>query len=102
MRNNWHQLAYYAVAAAVAPGGTGACVTSSTCLQVTYHPSNGKQRAVLILAGRALTGQNRTSSALSNWFEGANAGGISPFELRSATLSTNRTFNDRIAVISTN
>jgi hypothetical protein len=102
VRNKWHELAYYAVAAAVAPGGTGACVTSSTCLQVTYHPSNGKQRAVLLLAGRAITGQDRYSSTLSNWFEGANAGGVSPFEVRSATLLTNRTFNDRIAVISTN
>jgi hypothetical protein len=102
VRNEWHNLAYYAVAQAVAPGGTGSCVTSSTCLQVTYHPSNGKQRAVLLLAGRAITGQDRTSIALSNWFEGANAGGVSPFEARSATLLTNKTFNDRIAVLSTN
>jgi len=102
VRNEWHKLAYYAVAAAVAPGGTGTCVTSSTCLHITYHPDDGKQRAVLLLAGRTITGQDRTSSALSNWFEGANAGGVSPFELRSATLLTNRTFNDRIAVISTN
>ena len=102
VRNNWHQLSYYAVAPAVAPGGTGSCVASSTCLQVTYHPSDGKQRAVLVLAGRALTGQDRSSSTLSNWFEGANADGTSPFEARSATLLTNRTFNDRIAVLSTN
>jgi hypothetical protein len=102
VRNGWHNLAYYAVASAVGPGGTGTCVTSSTCLHVTYHPSDGKQRAVLLLAGRAITGQDRNSSTLSNWFEGANAGGVSPFELRSATLLTNQTFNDRIAVISTN
>ena len=50
----------------------------------------------------AITGQDRTSSALSNWFEGANSGGTSPFEMRSATLLTNQTFNDRIAVISSN
>ena len=102
VRNNWHLLSYYAVATAVGPGGAGSCVTGSTCLQVSYHPGNGKQRAVLLLAGSAIAGQNRTSSTLSNWFEGANAGGASPFEVRSATLSTNRTFNDRVAVISTN
>jgi len=102
VRNQWHLLSYYAIAPAVGPGGAGSCVTSSTCLQVTYHPSDGKQRAVLVLAGRAITGQDRSSTTLSNWFEGANADGTSPFEVRSATLSTNRAFNDRIAVISTN
>jgi hypothetical protein len=102
VRNKWHLLSYYAVAADVGPGGAGSCVTGSTCLQVAYHPSNGKQRAVLLLAGSAIAGQNRNSSTLSNWFEGANAGGVSPFELRSSTLVTNRTFNDRIAVLSSN
>ena len=109
LRNKWHLVSYYAVAAGVAPGGSSSCTTASTCLNVTYHVDNngvsddGKQRAILILAGRALSGQTRSgSSALGNWLEGANAGGISPFELRSATLTANRTFNDRIAVLSSN
>ena len=58
------------------------------------------QRAVLILPGQALSGQNRASADLINWFEGSNVNGVSPFEMRSTTLVANRTFNDRIAVLS--
>jgi len=102
-RNNWHQLAYYALASGLAPGGGGSCATSSTCLQVTYHADDGKQRALIVLAGRALSTQTRSGSGvLTNWLEGDNADGGSPFTVRSATLSINRTFNDRVAVIDKN
>lgn len=106
VRNKWHLLSYYAIASAVGPGGSGSCVTSSTCLRVTYHPDDGKQRGIVLLAGRAIGSQDRSSSTLSNWLEGTNAtatGSSSlPFEVRSATLLTNKTFNDRVAVLSSN
>ena len=108
LRNKWHEVAYYAVAPNVTPAGTRSCVTSSTCLQLTYHRDNsgandeGKPRALLIIGGRQLSGQNRPATVLTDLLEGANAGGVSPFELRSSTLLTNRTFNDRFAVIDNN
>jgi hypothetical protein len=109
LRNKWHVVSYYAVAAGMAPGGTNSCATGTTCLNVAYHRNSagvvdaGAQRAILVLAGMPLTGQSRSgSSTLSNWLEGDNANGDNTFEVRSATLLTNRTFNDRVAVISTN
>ena len=64
----------------------------------------GKQRAIIILSGSALAGQARTASpgVLANYLEGANADGTSPFETRSASLPVNRSFNDRVAIISSN
>lgn len=110
VRNKWHLLSYYAIASAVGPGGSGSCVSSpvgsSTCLRVTHHANDGQPRGIIVLAGSVIGSQNRTSSSLEDWFEGANktATGSStqPFEIRSATLLTNKTFNDRIAVISPN
>lgn len=107
-RNKWHEVAYYAVAPNITPAGTRSCVTSSTCLQVNYHvdvnrqADDGKPRAVLIFGGSKLSGQNRPVAVLTDLLEGANAGGASPFEVRSATLTPNRTFNDRFAVIDSN
>ena len=101
-RNKWHEVSYYAVAPGIAPSGARSCTTSSTCLQVTYHPNDGKQRGVIIIAGPKLGTQVRPATAPSHLFEGANADGASPFELRSATLPTNRAFNDHFAVIDSN
>jgi hypothetical protein len=106
IRNKWHLLSYYAITESVGPGGTGSCTSGSDCLRVTHHANDGKQRGIIVLAGRAIGSQDRTSSALSNWFEGANASATgssaNPFEIRSTTLLTNKTFNDRIAVLSSN
>ena len=101
-RNKWHEVSYYAVAPGIAPSGARSCTTSSTCLQVTYHPSDGKQRGVLLIAGPKLGTQVRPATALTDLLEGANADGASPFEVRSASLTINRTFNDRLAVIDSN
>lgn len=108
VRNKWHEVAYYAVAPGFAPSGAKSCTTGGTCLTVNYHTdaSNmvdaGKQRAIVILSGRSLTGTARPNGTLSDWLEGANADGTSPFEVRSSALLPNRTFNDRFAVLSSN
>src|SRR6185295_3570903 len=102
LRNKWHEVSYYAVAPGIAPGGGGSCATAISCLGVTYHPSDGKQRGLILIAGRALGGQVRPPAAVGDLLEGANADGASPFELRSAALQTNRGFNDRVAVIDSN
>jgi hypothetical protein len=102
LRNKWHEVSYYAVAPGIAPGGGGSCTNSTTCLSVAYHPYDGKQRGLILIAGRALGSQARPPVAVSDLLEGANADGASPFETRSATLPINRGFNDRIAVIDSN
>lgn len=102
LRNKWHEVSYYALAGGHAPGGAGSCTTSSTCLQVTYHPQNGKQRALLLFSGRSLTATTRPNGTLADWLEGSNSDGVSPFAVRSPSLAINRTFNDRIAVVDSN
>jgi hypothetical protein len=102
VRNKWHEVSYYAVASGIAPSGARSCATSTTCLQVTYHPNDGKQRGLIVIAGRRLAGQTRPPAAVSDLLEGTNADGDVTFALRSATLIVNRTFNDRIAVIDSN
>ena len=108
LRNKWHEVAYYAVAPDIAPSVAHSCVTGSTCLNVAYHRNGagvidaGAQRAVIVLSGRSLTGATRPNATLTDWLEGANAGGTSPFETRSSTLRINKTFNDRFAVLDSN
>ncbi|MFZ1907998.1 MAG: hypothetical protein WAU52_02845 [Burkholderiales bacterium] len=108
VRNKWYEVAYYAVAPGFSPSGAKSCTNNGTCLTVNYHsdstgtPDAGKQRAIVILSGRTLTGTTRPNGTLSDWLEGANADGTSPFEVRSATLLVNRSFNDRVAVLDSN
>lgn len=122
VRNKWHAVLYYAVAPNVAPSGTRSCVAppgTPSCLSVNYLPSvswdsnplhaSGKQRGLVVIAGRSLLGSARPNGTLSDWLEGSNidvnrflASPYTPFTARSSTLSWNRTFNDRIAVIDSN
>jgi hypothetical protein len=101
-RNKWHEVAYYAAAPNVTPTGPRSCVTGSTCIGVTYHPDDGKHRGLVILSGRTLGGSARPNGSLSDWLEGGNADGASPFAVRSPTLMVNRTFNDHVATIDKN
>lgn len=110
LRNRWHEVAYYAIAPGFAPSSAAkSCVDGTTCLTVAYHRNAagavdaGKQRAIVVLTGRALAGQARPTSNPIDYLEGANAdGNIFGFETRSAALVGNRSFNDRIAVIDSN
>ncbi len=108
LRNKWHETAYYAIAPGFAPGGARTCVDGATCLTVAYHRNSsnmvdsGKQHAAILLSGRSLNNVARPNGTLADWLEGANADGTSPFEMRSASLMTNRAFNDRVAVLSSN
>jgi len=81
-----------------------------TCLQAAYHANKSyasdttKLRGIVVFAGRSLTGATRPNGTLSDWLEGANADGASPFTVRDGSLFFNRPggFNDRIAVIDSN
>lgn len=101
LRNRWHELAYYAVAPGIAPAGGGACVDSVSCLRVTYHPNDGKQRGIVVIGGSRIGAQVRPPLAAADLLEDANADGTSPFALRAPALPV-RTFNDHIAVLDAN
>jgi hypothetical protein len=116
VRNQWHQVSYYAVAQEIAPDGSAACTSpavnsSSDCLTVKYsHTDLGddRNRGLIVIAGRRLNSQAaRPSIDLADWFEGENADFSSAqaariYTTREPGLNINRTFNDRIAVIDRN
>lgn len=107
--NRWHQLIYYAVAEDNSPNGESySCVENQaplpppplpqSCLRLTPADAVGvgKQRAILILAGRSLSGTPRPNGTLIDFVDGENANGDTVF----AKLPANKTFNDRIVVLS--
>jgi hypothetical protein len=103
-RNMWHHVSYYAIARENAPDGSGSC-SSADCLDVRYTVAGSTHRGVMLLAGRRLPGQNaRPNGNFDHWFEGEN--GNDPngrvYTVREPASTVNRTFNDRVAVISKN
>ena len=99
VRNEWYRLLHYATVsgqtASVLPGGTPSCTAGTNCLSVTNLTPAGKQRALLILAGRGLSGQTRPSAAVTNYLELGNATGA--YIQKNVSLAG--TFNDRFIVI---
>lgn len=103
VRNEWYRLLHYATVsgqtAAVLPAGTPGCTTGTNCLTVTnFTPTADNKRGLLILAGRALSGQTRPNGTATNYLEAGNATG--------AYIKKNASpvggFNDRIVVIAEN
>ena len=95
VRNEWYRLVYYAIAAAHAASSPAprAC---SACLQI--KDASGEARALLILAGRSLSGAARPNGMLEDFVEGANADLDLAFEGR----PVNAAFNDRVVVLDAN
>jgi hypothetical protein len=112
-RNEWHRLAYYAVAqghtAATLPAAP-TCTTAVNCITVTNVTPTAAQRAILILAGRSVNGSARPSATLSDYLEFANTtatgSAVAPFERQTVSTANapalKKPFNDRIAVIDSN
>lgn len=99
-KNEWYRQTYYAVSSGYLPGGSGSCTPGSTCLTVnnlsSNYPTSNDKIAVLVFAGRALTG-TRPSSSLADYLEGENqtpADRIFTHRFGSAS-----TFNDRAIVL---
>ena len=90
---NWKDQAFYGFASNLAPdGGFGTSCTYSPCLAVHPPPSTNNKRLIVLLSGRSLPGQTRSTG---NWYrsrylEGDNVSG-SMFWEQSATTGT---FND--------
>ena len=109
VRNQWHRLAYYRIApahAASAPVPRACTETPLTCLDVANLAPPGKQRAILILAGRALAGQSRPSGNVADFLEFGNAASPPAFERQpvSAAIAPalKKPFNDRLIVVDAN
>ena len=109
VRNQWHRLVYYALAPPHAASATTprSCTDAPpTCLDVANVAPAGKQRAILILAGRALAGQGRPSASVADFLEFGNA--ASPAALERQPVSSaiapalKKPFNDRIIVVDSN
>jgi hypothetical protein len=96
--NQWYQQVFYAVAPAMLPGGGGNCGTTPPCLTVNNMSApltNGQ--AILILAGRSLSGAVRPSANLADYLEGENSTPAdSIFEHRSGVPTS---INDRVVVV---
>lgn len=128
VKNNWHHLVYYAFAPKYAADKTYSCNDdapppssgSSNCLTVktVNDPTpTGKQRAILVLTGRAVTTQGlplgtvrtqvRLTGAdrgdLANYFEDEeNSDGDKVFAQNSISKTSNNAFNDRIIIVDSN
>jgi hypothetical protein len=103
-RNGWHELAYYAVSQDNAPSGDGTCAGAS-CLTVNGPTVTMNHRALLVMPGRALAGQDRSAPvALDTWLEvGNSAPADDDFWARgTAATMANRSFNDHIVAIGSN
>jgi hypothetical protein len=107
LRNKWQELTYYAIATNYSPAVMPAqpsCTTGTDCMSITNVSPAGAQRAIIILAGRAIDGSTRPSATLSSYLEFGNATGA--FERQTVSLAVapalKRPFNDRIVVIDSN
>lgn len=97
VRNNWHHLVYYAFASDFLANGTHTCITP--CLTVNNLTPAGKQRAILIFAGRALGAQARPSSNQNDYFEDPENYDSDRTYVKPAI---SKTTNDRIVVVDAN
>ena len=107
-RNEWYRLLYYAAAATnTAAQATPSCTAGIDCLTVTnLTPSNNK-RALLILAGRSISGATRPNGTLSDFVEFDNADLNTVFEKQPVSkgggnAAAKKPFNDRVIVLDSN
>lgn len=92
--NNWHHLIFYAVSPLCTSAATSAACISTGGLTVSGVSTN--TRALLIISGRAFTGQARPCTTLSDCLDDAeNRNGDSVFE-RPILSSSN---NDRLIIV---
>ncbi|MES9843043.1 MAG: hypothetical protein ABW131_00235 [Candidatus Sedimenticola sp. 6PFRAG5] len=87
--NNWREMVFYQVAPGYQPGSGASC---PDCLTLN---GSGAFRAMVVVAGQRLAGQNRSSNSdqgeITNYLEGDNADADTAFEMNVASAL----FNDR-------
>ncbi len=105
-RNEWHKLAYYAIAPGYAASGAAprSCATGSSCLSVANVTPAGGQRSILILAGRSINGSARPSTTLGDYLDFGNATGSYEKQPVSTAIAAaqKKPFNDRVVVVDSN
>ena len=94
IKNKWHHLLYIAYSSGFAPAGGGLCTAESDCLVIQDHADDTE--ALVVSAGMALAGQDRSTGSITDYYEGENAtlSGDDIF----TRAGTNATFNDQLAV----
>jgi len=95
--NNWKEMMFYGLADAYKPVNPPSTPTTCpTCLTVNPPSATADKKFVVIVAGKKLAGQMRSSNAdkgsLGNYLETPNSGGATAFA--QGTFST--TFNDTV------
>lgn len=92
--DDWREFIVYALAPGFIPGGAAAC---PVCLEIN---GGGDHHAVVLAAGRALTGQARSTpaerGAIANYLEGDNA---TPADNAFERRDGDATFNDQILCV---
>ncbi len=96
--NKWHYVVFYAVASKCAKPISPACTASGGLLTVnTVPPPNNNIQTLVIMPGRAFTGQTRPCAAVTDCLEDAeNTNGDSTYT-KSAVTST---ANDHLVIVS--
>lgn len=96
--NNWHQIAFYAVASQCAKPSSPACSHAAGGMLTVNNmpPPNNNIRTIIITPGRGFAGQTRPCAAVTDCMEDSeNTNGDSVF-VNSAITST---VNDRLVVV---
>ncbi len=98
--SDWKEMVFYGLADAYKPyissPAANACTPAGACLSVNPPSATADKKFVVIVAGKKLAGQVRSSNAdkstLSNYLEAPNNGGATPF----AQGASSATFNDTV------
>jgi len=96
--NDWHRVAYYAVASKCAKPTSPACTAAGGLLTVSgLPPPNNNIQAIVIMPGRGFTGQTRPCAGVSDCLEDPeNIDGDADYTKSAVTPAV----NDRLFVVS--
>jgi hypothetical protein len=99
---NWKEIVFYGLAPAYEPAdplntpAVNACASVGACISINPPSAAADKQFVVIVAGKMLPGQVRSSNAnkgtLSNYLEGTNTNGASPFAQGAYSATFNDTF----------
>ena len=93
----WHALTYVAFAAALAaPASPRRCEPGKDCLVLDGMSPADDKEALVVIAGAALPGQDRSAWNVASWFERGNA---MPADDVFSARGTPGEFNDQVRVV---
>ena len=95
IKNRWHHLLYVAYGAGFTPGGSGMCTAGAGCLVIQGRADD--REALVASAGMALATQDRSTGAITDYYEGENAT-LSGDDIFTVD-ETSAIFNDQLSVV---